>query len=99
MILVVALFAAACSGGDGSDAGADDAGFDANDGLIHCDPRLVTCESLPPMCGVGFVPGVRGDCWDVCVQAVLCNSIECEDAMPECPDGWGCVLGECRPPR
>ena len=98
-MLVSALVLVACDGSEGADAGSSDAGFDANDGLIGCDPRLVICDSLPPMCGPGFTPGVRGDCWDVCVQSVLCNSVECDEAMPECPLGWGCVLGECRPPR
>jgi hypothetical protein len=88
-----------CDGGSDPDAGALDAGFDANDGLISCDPSAVTCGDMAPTCPMGFVPGVMGGCWDVCVQNVLCNRIACDEAAPLCPAGWGCVLGDCRPPR
>lgn len=99
LFLVGALVFSACSGESSGDAGPQDAGVDANDGLISCDPTFATCGEMPPMCPTGFVPGVRGGCWDVCVQNVLCNTIACDTAAPACPAGWGCVLGECRPPR
>jgi len=99
LILVGALVFSACNSAEGTDAGPPDAGYDANDGLISCDPSFVTCDGVPPMGPMGYVPGVRAGCWDVCVQAVLCNSIACDETAPVCPAGWGCVLGECRPPR
>ena len=98
-ILILGLLLGACSGGSEPDAGPEDGGVDANTGLIGCDPSLAVCGRPPPDCPPGFVAGVRGGCWDVCVQSVLCNTIECDEAAPSCPVGWGCVLGECRPPR
>lgn len=91
----------ACDGGGDDDAGVDAGGEDGGDGFFDCDPRNVSCDAPTPMCMTGFVPTVEDGCWGPCLQAAGCRPIACDEAtvMEDCPGGWGCVLGMCRPPR
>ncbi|MGE0785412.1 MAG: hypothetical protein AB7S26_06980 [Sandaracinaceae bacterium] len=93
------LLAAACDGESIPDAGAPPS--DAGDGYFDCDPQHVTCDTPVPMCMPQYAAQVEDACWTTCLQTVLCREIACTDAtaMDACPEGWGCVLGRCRPPR
>lgn len=46
-----------------------------------CDARVVTCDRIPPMCGVGEAPSVMGTCWGPCIPATMCTCSTAE----ECP--------------
>lgn len=55
---------------------------------VQCSGE-VACDSLPPDCPPGTLPGISGACWSgACVPAAAC------DAVPDCslcPDGTMCV--------
>ncbi len=55
---------------------------------VQCSGE-VACDSLPPDCPPGTLPGIQGACWSgACVPALSC------DAVPDCsacPDGTMCV--------
>lgn len=52
---------------------------------VNCDDRQVVCNSLPPKCAAGLVPGVtdNGNCWTgQCVPAMSCNFVPDCSACP-----------------
>ena len=58
---------------------------------VPCNPSDVFCESLPPDCPEGTVPGVNPDanCWSgTCVPAEHCDIVPSCDV---CPDDETCV--------
>lgn len=50
-----------------------------------CDPELVQCDSLPPICDEGEAPSVSGDCWGECIPASECRCRTIDD----CPSITG----------
>jgi len=63
---------------------------------IDCDGSKILCDSLPPDCPKGQVPGVQGGCWSgMCVPALSCNVVPDCGACP--PDSM-CVQKIGKPP-
>jgi hypothetical protein len=57
----------------------------ATDGAVegvHCDPRRVLCDRVPPACERGQAPSVMGSCWGPCVLVSSCMCSNNED----CPN-------------
>ena len=56
----------------------------------ECDPSVVLCRSLPPVCPAGHVPAIAGTCWaGYCVKASTCRSVK--DCASCSSDGDVCV--------
>jgi len=59
---------------------------------LNCDASMILCDSLPPDCPDGQLPGVdeNGSCWTGgCVPSASCNFVSgCDD----CPKGQMCVI-------
>ncbi|MDC0722385.1 hypothetical protein [Nannocystis bainbridge] len=55
---------------------------------VDCSSE-VACDSLPPECPPGTLPGIDGACWSgACVPAVSCDKVpDCKS----CPDSLMCV--------
>ncbi|WAS93617.1 hypothetical protein [Nannocystis punicea] len=55
---------------------------------VDCSSE-VACDSLPPDCPPGTLPGIAGACWSgACVPAVSCDKVpDCKS----CPDSLMCV--------
>ncbi|WAS93616.1 hypothetical protein [Nannocystis punicea] len=55
---------------------------------VDCSSE-VACDSLPPDCPPGTLPGIADACWSgACVPAVSCDKVpDCES----CPDSYMCV--------
>jgi hypothetical protein len=61
---------------------------------VPCNPSNVFCESLPPDCPDGTLPGVNPDanCWaGTCVPAEACDVVP---ACSDCPEDEACVAYE-----
>ncbi|NMC69733.1 MAG: hypothetical protein GYA57_06645 [Myxococcales bacterium] len=58
--------------------------------VYTCETDAVACEMLPPRCGAGEVPSVRGMCWGPCVPATECVSVD-DCASCDASAGQACV--------
>ncbi len=68
------------------------AGTCGSTGTLDCNPRNVTCRSLPPTCPMGQVPSVMNSCWGSCVPFAMCPPIPCMPGQPSsfCPAQTQC---------
>lgn len=60
-------------------------------GPFNCSPEEIVCDSIPPRCPPGTLPGVTpdGDCWtNGCVPVEACDSVPSCEA---CGDGMACI--------
>lgn len=56
---------------------------------VDCNQIGVVCNSLPPNCEPGFLPGVANNCWSGnCVPVEACNVVPSCD---ECPADQTCI--------
>lgn len=56
---------------------------------VDCNQIGVLCNSLPPSCEPGFLPGVANNCWSGnCVPVEACNVVPSCD---ECPEAQTCI--------
>jgi hypothetical protein len=51
----------------------------------ECDPSVVACLAMPPMCPPGEVPSISGACWSGhCVKASSCRTVkDCSACDPQ----------------
>jgi hypothetical protein len=61
---------------------------------VDCNPTLVLCDALPPICAGTTVPEVSSGCWTGrCVEITECRCTPA--AIPHCPAPYTCMGARC----